>query len=78
MPVVNTLRGRTPLPSENWDDDFLDDDDEFGMSKSDMVIPRAIEERQASIIGHLGCVREFALLVEGKFITIYTCFHRGF
>ncbi|KAF8542110.1 hypothetical protein BDD12DRAFT_426806 [Trichophaea hybrida] len=67
VPVVNTLRGRTPLPSENWDDDFLDDDDgEFGMSKSDitMVIPRAIEERQASIIGHLGCVREFALLVE--------------
>ena len=73
VPVVNTLRGRTPLPSENWDDDFLDEDDdgEFGMCKSDMVIPRAIEERQASIIGHLGCVREFALLVEGNFISFY-------
>ncbi|KAA8897858.1 hypothetical protein FN846DRAFT_892920 [Sphaerosporella brunnea] len=60
MPVVNTLRGRVPLASENWDDDFMDDDDEV----CEMVIPRAIEERQASIIGHLGCVREFALLVE--------------
>ena len=66
-PVVNTLRGRTPLPSENWDDDFLDEDDELGTCKNEMVIPRAIEERQASIIGHLGCVREFALLVEGPF-----------
>ena len=68
LPVVNTLRGRTPLPSENWDDDFLDEDDELGMCKNEMVIPRAIEERQASIIGHLGCVREFALLVEGPFV----------
>ena len=68
MPLTNTsLRGRThQVPSENWDDDFLDEeDDEFGAGA--MVIPRAIEERQASIIGHLGCVREFALLVEGKF-----------
>lgn len=61
MPLVNS-HGRVPLPSENWDDDFLDDEDEgFGM-----VIPRAIEENQASVIGHLGCVREFALLVEGN------------
>lgn len=66
MPLVNS-HGRVPLPSENWDDDFLDDEDEgFGM-----VIPRAIEENQASVIGHLGCVREFALLVEGN---ISCCF----
>lgn len=66
MPLVNS-HGRVPLPSENWDDDFLDDEDEgFGM-----VIPRAIEENQASVIGHLGCVREFALLVEGN---ISRCF----
>lgn len=66
MPLVNS-HGRVPLPSENWDDDFLDDEDEgFGM-----VIPRAIEENQASVIGHLGCVREFALLVEGS---ISCCF----
>jgi hypothetical protein len=63
MPMVNTSRGKQPLASENWDDDFLDDENEFG--GCEMVIPRAIEERQASIIGHLGCVREFALLVEG-------------
>lgn len=63
MPLVNT-HGRVPLPSENWDDDFLDNDDES--SGFGMVIPRAIEENQASVIGHLGCVREFALLVEGK------------
>lgn len=62
MPLVNS-HGRVPLPSENWDEDFLDDDDEGGCLS--MVIPRAIEEQQASVIGHLGCVREFALLVEG-------------
>ncbi|KAH8150960.1 uncharacterized protein LAJ45_05143 [Morchella importuna] len=61
MPLVNS-HGRVPLPSENWDEDFLDDDDEGGCLN--MVIPRAIEEQQASVIGHLGCVREFALLVE--------------
>ncbi|KAI5780559.1 hypothetical protein EDC01DRAFT_633414 [Geopyxis carbonaria] len=63
VPVVNTLRGRVPLPSENWDDDFLDEDDE-GVYQNKMIIPRVIEEQQASIVGHLGCVREFALLVE--------------
>lgn len=68
MPLVNS-HGRVPLPSENWDDDFLDDDDEGG--GFGMVIPRAIEENQASVIGHLGCVREFALLVEGN---ISCCF----
>lgn len=70
MPLVNT-HGRVPLPSENWDDDFLDDEDES--SGFGMVIPRAIEENQASVIGHLGCVREFALLVEGKtLLFVYT------
>lgn len=68
MPLSQTLRGR--VPSENWDDDFLDEDDEDGAGKGGMVIPRGIQERQASIIGHLGCVREFALLVEG---IIYNC-----
>lgn len=69
MPLVNT-HGRVPLPSENWDDDFLDDEEESGFG---MVIPRAIEENQASVIGHLGCVREFALLVEGN--TVFSlCF----
>jgi hypothetical protein len=68
MPVVTTIQ-RVPLPTENWDEDFLDDDaeDGFGLSRNEMVIPREIEERQASVIGHLGCVREFALLVEGDF-----------
>ncbi|TGZ79703.1 hypothetical protein EX30DRAFT_349938 [Ascodesmis nigricans] len=56
LPASKTLRGR--IPSENWDDDFVADDE------GDMVIPHVIQERQASIIGHLGCVREFALLVE--------------
>lgn len=67
MPLTNTsLRGRTTVPSENWDDDFFDEEDD-GFGLGEMIIPRAIEERQASIIGHLGCVREFALLVEGEF-----------
>lgn len=64
MPVSQTLRAR--MPSENWDDDFLDENDEIGMGKASIVIPKEIQERQASIIGHLGCVREFALLVEGN------------
>jgi hypothetical protein len=69
MPLVTTLRDKKPLPSENWDDDFLDEeDDDYGLPKGEMVIPRAIEERQASVITHLGCVREFALLVEGKHV----------
>lgn len=72
MPVANTVQ-RVPLPSENWDADFLDDDEDdgFGLPRNEMVIPRAIEERQASVIGHLGCVREFALLVEGELPCTY-------
>jgi len=66
VPVVSNVR-TVPSPSENWDDDFLDDDggEGFEFARRGMVIPREIEERQASVIGHLGCVREFALLVEG-------------
>ncbi|KAG0133546.1 hypothetical protein HOY82DRAFT_577734 [Tuber indicum] len=65
VPVVSTAR-TVPSPSENWDDDFLDDDggDGFELARRGMTIPREIEERQASVIGHLGCIREFALLVE--------------
>ncbi|PWW77046.1 hypothetical protein C7212DRAFT_279013 [Tuber magnatum] len=65
VPVVGAVR-TVPSPSENWDDDFLDDDGEdgFGFTRREMTIPPEIEERQASVIGHLGCVREFALLVE--------------
>lgn len=70
VPVVSNVR-TVPSPSENWDDDFLDDDGEegFEFARREMVIPREIEERQASVIGHLGCVREFALLVEGLIST---------
>lgn len=71
VPVTNNLRGRVPLASENWDDDFLDDNGDGIGFVSEMVIPRAIEERQESVIGHLGCVREFALLVEGWFPLYY-------
>ncbi|CUS08699.1 unnamed protein product [Tuber aestivum] len=65
VPVVGAVRA-VPSPSENWDDDFLDDDGDggFGFTRREMTIPPEIEERQASVIGHLGCVREFALLVE--------------
>ncbi|KAL7271360.1 hypothetical protein RUND412_005891 [Rhizina undulata] len=65
-PLTNSVHGRAPLPSENWDDDFLDDDgdDGMGLGNNVIVIPRAIEERQASVMGHLGNIREFALLVE--------------
>lgn len=45
--------------SENWDEDFLNDD-----ADSEVIIPRAIEDAQASVVDHLSYVREFASLVE--------------
>ena len=78
VPVVSNAR-TVPSPSENWDDDFLDDDGEegFEFARREMVIPREIEERQASVIGHLGCVREFALLVEGLISTFLMILFNG-
>ncbi|KAI9814401.1 MAG: hypothetical protein M1827_003257 [Pycnora praestabilis] len=61
-------------PSEDWNEDF--DFDGAGFQGNDgeedrhidkgilMIVPQAIRERQASVIGHLSHVREFALLVE--------------
>ncbi|KAI5788087.1 hypothetical protein FPQ18DRAFT_262381 [Pyronema domesticum] len=57
------LSDRPIVPSENWDDDFFGDDGDEDCDRN-IVVPRAIEESQQSIIGHLGIVREFALLVE--------------
>jgi hypothetical protein len=62
--------------SEDWDNDFAFDDEESkapadlstGERRVDsgvaMVVPKDIVERQANVLGHLGHVREFALLVE--------------
>ncbi|KAI9814491.1 MAG: hypothetical protein M1832_005897 [Thelocarpon impressellum] len=63
--------------SEDWNEDFEFDGfggDRIGESPADgadgvdgrssMIVPEAIQQRQASVIGHLGHVREFALLVE--------------
>ncbi|KAI9767238.1 MAG: hypothetical protein M1840_005838 [Geoglossum simile] len=63
--------------SEDWNEDFEFDgfdgipngDGLANGEKRDsgfaMVVPQAIKERQASVLGHLGHVKEFALLVEG-------------
>ncbi|KAH0545021.1 hypothetical protein FGG08_000947 [Glutinoglossum americanum] len=63
--------------SEDWNEDFEFDgfdeipngdgfrDGEKRDSGFAMVVPQAIKERQASVLGHLGHVKEFALLVEG-------------
>ncbi|KAI9748656.1 MAG: hypothetical protein M4579_007156 [Chaenotheca gracillima] len=60
-------------PSEDWNEDFdfdLGGDQEDGKlqagadAKFAMVVPQAIRERQASVIGHLCHIKEFALLVE--------------
>ncbi|KAI9804310.1 MAG: hypothetical protein M1833_007117 [Piccolia ochrophora] len=62
---------------EDWNEDFefeghdteanLDPEEEPDVNpvqRSSMVVPEAIQERQASVIGHLSHVKEFALLVE--------------
>ncbi|KAI9862525.1 MAG: hypothetical protein M1813_004377 [Trichoglossum hirsutum] len=62
---------------EDWNEDFeFDGFDEVpngdgyedGQKRDSgfaMIVPQAIKERQASVLGHLGHVKEFALLVEG-------------
>ncbi|RFU36240.1 hypothetical protein B7463_g56, partial [Scytalidium lignicola] len=59
--------------SEDWDGDFEFDnsDSETGDvkdtkkdNKNSMVVPLAIQESQANVVGHVGQIREFCLLVE--------------
>ncbi|KAI9847749.1 MAG: hypothetical protein M1838_000794 [Thelocarpon superellum] len=63
--------------SEDWNEDFdfegTDDfpdgsqargTDEGAAREGTMIVPEAIRARQANVIGHLGHVRDFALLVE--------------
>ncbi|KAK6344523.1 hypothetical protein TWF696_008157 [Orbilia brochopaga] len=54
MPVAGVFADS----SENWDDDF--DNDFCG----DVIIPKSIKDAQATVMGHLGNVREFAKQVE--------------
>ena len=63
-------------PSEDWNDDFVFEFPESLVEEQDvpddrrvdsgisMFVPQAIQESQASVIGHLGHIKEFALLVE--------------
>lgn len=58
--------------SEDWDNDFefdnnSEDDGNDGDSKmemSGMLVPPAIQASQASVVGHVGQIREVCLLVE--------------
>ncbi|KAE8453698.1 hypothetical protein EG329_009209 [Mollisiaceae sp. DMI_Dod_QoI] len=58
--------------SEDWDGDFEfdNDDDDNGdagdsrMENSGMLVPPAIQASQASVVGHVGQIREVCLLVE--------------
>jgi hypothetical protein len=58
--------------SEDWDNDFEfetpgEDDADDGDSKmenSGMLVPPAIQASQASVVGHVGQIREVCLLVE--------------
>lgn len=56
--------------SEDWDNDFefmeVDEpeDGNDNMSSSAMLIPPAIQASQASVVGHVGQIREICLLVE--------------
>ncbi|EWC44005.1 hypothetical protein DRE_01357 [Drechslerella stenobrocha 248] len=54
MPVAGVFADST----ENWDDDF--DNDFCG----DVIVPKSIKDAQATVMGHLGNVREFAKQVE--------------
>ncbi|KAF3158930.1 hypothetical protein EYR41_005461 [Orbilia oligospora] len=54
MPVAGVFADS----SENWDDDF---DNDFS---GDVIIPKSIKDAQATVMGHLGNVREFAKQVE--------------
>ncbi|KAI9839953.1 MAG: hypothetical protein M1819_000145 [Sarea resinae] len=72
-----TWGNSSKVPTEDWDDDFEFDDsnalEKKGGKDGDdtrvdsgvaMIVPKAIQEQQANVLGHLGHVREFALLVE--------------
>ena len=58
--------------SEDWDNDFEfesnDNDDEHGLPSANgakaMIVPEAIQASQASVVGHVGQIREVCLLVE--------------
>ncbi|KAH7383631.1 hypothetical protein BKA64DRAFT_163742 [Cadophora sp. MPI-SDFR-AT-0126] len=58
--------------SEDWDGDFeFDNNDEEGGDEGDikiensgMLVPPAIQASQASVVGHVGQIREVCLLVE--------------
>lgn len=52
--------------SENWDDDF--EDDCYGGLGGEVVVPKAIQERQKKVLRHLDSVKEFAALVEGMYL----------
>ncbi|EPS42855.1 hypothetical protein H072_3198 [Dactylellina haptotyla CBS 200.50] len=54
MPVAGVFADS----SENWDDDFEND------FCGDVIIPKSIKDAQATVMGHLGNVREFAKQVE--------------
>ncbi|CZS90606.1 hypothetical protein WAI453_004100 [Rhynchosporium graminicola] len=58
--------------SEDWDGDFDfesndadgGDDGDVSMENSGMMVPPAIQASQASVVGHVGQIREVCLLVE--------------
>ncbi|RDW71887.1 hypothetical protein BP5796_07921 [Coleophoma crateriformis] len=58
--------------SEDWDNDFefeggdeaIADDGDSKLETSGMLVPPAIQASQASVVGHVGQIREVCLLVE--------------
>lgn len=56
--------------SEDWDNDFEfdgleeEDTEDSTMEHSGMLVPPAIQASQASVVGHVGQIREVCLLVE--------------
>jgi len=56
--------------SEDWDNDFEfegveeEDFEDSAMEHSGMLVPPAIQASQASVVGHVGQIREVCLLVE--------------
>ncbi len=56
--------------SEDWDNDFEfdgleeEDTEDSAMEHSGMLVPPAIQASQASVVGHVGQIREVCLLVE--------------
>ncbi|EPE28908.1 hypothetical protein GLAREA_00066 [Glarea lozoyensis ATCC 20868] len=56
--------------SEDWDNDFdfdngdVDEEQDVPLENSGMLIPQTIQASQASVVGHVGQIREVCLLVE--------------